>query len=147
MNRSTLFGIAAAVGLAVAVVMTAPTAATAAPHHSSSLRCSHGQVIAIAVSGTPASVAAGQNETITASALNCTRQTQSVSEVDEKIEPTPCSDVTFAPLPETFAPRQRVSNTFAVPTSNCPGTWGFKIDLYRGQELIATAQASWTVTA
>ena len=147
LRLSTLVRLATAVGLAAVVSLTAPTVAGAMPHQKSTLRCSHGQIIVVAVSGTPATVTVGQNETITASALNCTRQTQTVSEVDETIKPTPCTDVTFAPSPDTFAPKQHVSNTFPIPTSNCPGTWGFKIDLYQGTILVATAQTSWTVTA
>jgi hypothetical protein len=138
------FVMIAAVG---AFLASSPTPASAAPHHESMLRCSHGEVIAVALSATPATVAGGQNETITASARNCTRQTQAVSEVDETIKAPPCTNVTSAPSPDTFAPRQQVSNTFPIPTSSCPGTWGLKVDLYQATVLIATAQVSWTVTA
>jgi hypothetical protein len=146
MRLWTLVRLTAAVGLAAVVSVTAPTDAGATPHQKSTLRCSHAQIIAIAVSGTPTTVTAGQNESITAIELNCTRQTQTVSEVDETLKPTPCGDVTSAPSPDTFTPKQRVSNTFPIPTSSCPGAWGFKIDLYQGTLLIATAQTSWTVT-
>ena len=147
MRRSTLVRVATAVGLAAAVSLAAPTSAGATPRQKSTLRCTHGQIISIAVSGAPATVTAGQSESITATGLNCTRQTQNVSEIDETLKPTPCTDVTGPPSPDTFAPRQRVTNTFPIPTSSCPGAWGFKIDLYQGTLLIATAQTSWTVTA
>lgn len=107
--------------------------------------CAPGQIIAVRVTATPAHVKAGQPVSITAQGLNCTSQTQSVSEVDRVSRPSRCATTSSAPSPDTFAPNQLVRNTFPVTTVDCPGPWSFAVILDQGAIQAGFGSATWTV--
>jgi hypothetical protein len=131
----------------LAVALLLPTAVLVDASPAAALTCAPNQIMSIRVVATQPTVVAGQAETLIAKALNCTNQTLTLTEIDTATRPPPCTDPPPDPNPDTFNPHQLVKNTIPWPTSNCPGTWSYKIALYQGTTLVAKSKASWIVAS